>query len=703
MSQKGSSSNKIVNAIFALAILAVVVYLIVRHVGIFSNIALVMIGFGSVVLVHEFGHFIVAKLAGIKVEAFSIFMPPTLLGLQKTPAGLRIRLLPTFFSDEDEEPTEVEREAKPDSPAAEAGTEYRIGLIPFGGYVKMLGQDDIGPVKQIRDPRSFANKSLGARIAVVAAGVTFNIISAAIILMVVFLIGIDFPPPVVGGVIPGSAAARAGLQAGDEIVQIDGESEGLEFSSLVLAAALSDRGEAVPMVVERRDGSLENMKLLASEKPNEQRIREFGILPPQSLTIAEVADPNTLQQETGLLPGDRVVAARGETVSHHWQFEEVVRATFAPQVSVTAERSQPTGEPAQIETELPLSWMPSRGAVPTDPNLCHVYSMVPRLRVMQGPPPSQTGEPTLETGDIIVAVADVQNPTYGELREVTAAHEDQPLTMQVLRTDPNGIERTVEVAVTPKKESGSDRVIIGFVPELDAEHAVVAKTISVEGGVPRLDIPRGATITSVNGKAVESFYDIVAEARGWDGQPVTLEYQIAGQAEGLVTLQEPEAENAISIVSTTEIQLPFKQLERLYKASSPLQAIEMGYRRTVMFVGMTYITLKQLIAGLLSPQLLMGPVGIMVSSYQIVAREPLVYYAYFLGLIGASIAVLNLMPMPPFDGGLIVLMLIEKIKGSPLSEKAQGIVAYTGWIAILVLLIYVTFNDVIRTVRGFLS
>ncbi len=702
MSQKGSSSNKIGNAIFALAILAVVVYLIVRYLGIFSNVALVMIGFGSVVLVHEFGHFIVAKLAGIKVEAFSIFMPPTLLGLQKTPSGLRLRLLPTFFSDEEDEPTGVE-EAKPESPAAEAGTEYRIGLIPFGGYVKMLGQDDIGPVKQIRDPRSFANKSLGARIAVVAAGVTFNLISAAIILMVVFLVGIDFPPPVVGGVIPGSGAARAGLQAGDEIVQIDGESEGLEFSSLVLAAALSDPDEPVRLVVQRRDGSRENMELFASEKPNEQRIREFGILPPQSLTMAEIADPNELQQQTGLLPGDRVVAVDGEAISHHWQFEEVIRTVLAPQASITAERPTPGGEPERVNAELAMAWTPSMGAVPTDANLCHVYSMVPRLRVLQGPPPGQRGEPTLQTGDIIVAVADVQNPTYGELREVTAAHEGQSLTVQVLRADPNGIEQMVAVTVTPRKEPGSDRVIIGFVPELDAEHAVVAKTISVAGGVPTLDIPRGATITSVNGKPVTSFYDIVAEARRWDSQPVTLEYRIAGQAEGLVTLQQPDAENAIAIVSATEIQLPFKPLERLYKASSPLEAIEMGYRRTVMFVGMTYITLKQLIVGLLSPKLLMGPVGIMVSSYQIVAREPLVYYAYFLGLIGASIAVLNLMPMPPFDGGLIVVMLVEKIKGSPLSEKAQGILAYAGWIIVGTLLIYVTFNDVIRTVRGFLS
>ena len=79
--------------------------------------------------------------------------------------------------------------------------------------------------------------------------------------------------------------------------------------------------------------------------------------------------------------------------------------------------------------------------------------------------------------------------------------------------------------------------------------------------------------------------------------------------------------------------------------------------------------MKQLVAGLLSPKLLMGPVGIVVSSYQIVEGRPLVYYAYFLGLISASIAVLNLMPMPPFDGGLIVLMLVEKIKGSAAERK----------------------------------
>ena len=105
----------------------------------------------------------------------------------------------------------------------------------------------------------------------------------------------------------------------------------------------------------------------------------------------------------------------------------------------------------------------------------------------------------------------------------------------------------------------------------------------------------------------------------------------------------------------------------------------MGYRRTWTFIAQTYVTLTRLIGGLISPKNLMGPVGIITVSYQIVAQQPLVNYVYFLGLISATIAVINFLPIPPFDGGLIVLMLIEKVKGSALSERTQGILAYAGW------------------------
>jgi regulator of sigma E protease len=334
--------------------------------------------------------------------------------------------------------------------------------------------------------------------------------------------------------------------------------------------------------------------------------------------------------------------------------------------------------------------------------------MVPRLRVMLDQVSASDRADADNTrrllaGDIIVAVDEIENPTYLDLRETTTRFEDKPLAVKVIRADPNGVEQMTTVTVTPRREPTTGRVVIGFLPLLDAESTVVAQTVASEGGVAKLDIPRGARITAVNGQAVSSFYDIIREVRRWNGQQATLEYELDGESTGAVTLQTAQADRPIQIESTLLESLPFKVLEQVYRADSPIEAIKMGYRKTVMFIAMTYITLGQLIGGLLSPKLLMGPVGIVVSSYQIVAHQPLVYYAYFLGLISASIAVLNFLPIPPFDGGLIVLMLVEKVRGAALSEKAQGIVAYAGWVLVLMLLLYVTYNDIVRALSGFLS
>jgi len=97
----------------------------------------------------------------------------------------------------------------------------------------------------------------------------------------------------------------------------------------------------------------------------------------------------------------------------------------------------------------------------------------------------------------------------------------------------------------------------------------------------------------------------------------------------------------------------------------------------------------------------MGPVGILTFSYRIVAAQPFIYYIYFLGLISASIAVLNFLPLPPFDGGLTVLLLVEKIKGSALSVRTQEIIAYVAWGLVGSLMLYVTFNDILRLIFGF--
>ncbi len=689
MTDTAKTRMRLFNGVFWVAVAGVVVYLIARNIGVVSNVIVVLLGFGAVVLVHEFGHFIIAKLGGIKVEAFSIFMPPTLLGIRKTKAGFKFRVLPSFTAGKNEEPEEPPEE-----------TEYRIGVFPFGGYVKLLGQEDTGPVKQVDDPRSFARKPISTRIAVIAAGVTFNVISAALIFMVVFLVGIELMPPVVGGVAVGSPAAKAGLKPGDEVIEIDGMNKDLDFSSILIASALSDIGEVVPVTVRHQDGTIEKKQLVAKGSAGTS-LREFGIIPPRSLKIAPIEQSEILEERTKLRPGDRIVAVDGTDVSHIWEFDSVVGQMFTPTIKITAERQAADGA-ERIQTELPLDWPAAKnGEIETNADLSQVYSMVPRLRVAgvaaapaakakDGAEPAQR----LRVDDIILAAADLQNPTYKELRDITETHEGTPLPLTVLRMDANGVEQTLAITVTPKQERDTSRIVIGFAPALDAQHAIVANTISVDGA-PALEIPRGARIVSVNDKPVSSFYDVVREVRQWGNQEVTLRYQLDGQTEGGVTLKL--AQQIVGVEPKLSEAVPFMNLEKLYQAIGPLDALGMGYRRTVMFIAQTYVTLKQLLSGLISPKYLMGPVGIITFSYQIVKEQPLVNYAYFLGLISATIAVLNFLPIPPFDGGLVVLMIIEKIRGTALSERAQGVVAYAGWAMVLALLVYVTFNDIVRT------
>jgi regulator of sigma E protease len=704
MSESNDFFNKYFRVFMVIVIAIPVLLLAVLNIGVVGNVLLVLLGFGAVVLVHEFGHFVVAKSSGIKVEAFSLFMPPILLGVQRTENGIRFRILPEILTKKDDESGEgalgftVGRKGK----ASE--TEYRIGLIPFGGFVKMLGQDDTAAVKASDDPRSYANKPVHIRAAVLTAGVTFNVVSAVVIFMVAFLKGIDLPPAVVGGVLPNSPAAHAGLREGDEVVEIAGKAKDLDFSNIALEAALSGRDEKVPLRVRHADGEEEALSLIAEPLPNEP-MRGFGIVAPLDLTIANLAksDADELFQRTGLRPEDRIVAIDGRPVGSHWDLAEVVRDSLRPAVMLSVERVEDQGQMKTIEREVALEMSPAGNhAVESESALSHLYSMVPRLRIVgvlqKQDAQAEDADLFLQRDDVILAVGDVDNPTFKDLRDTVAQYKDKPLSVRILRGDANGAERSLTVTVTPRQVKGSERVLIGVELALDAQRPVVARTIAAEGGGAKLDIPSGAAITAVDGEVVSDFYDVIREIRRYPaGDRITMNWRLDEQTAGSVALNIDAGSEGIAIESAFSENIPFDNLKRTYKASGPVDAVAMGYRRTVMFVAQTYLTLKRLLGGLVSPKNLMGPVGIITFSYRIVSEQPLVYYVYFLGLISAVIAVFNFLPLPPLDGGLVVLLLVEKAKGSALTERVQTIVAYAGWALILTLILYVTFNDIVRS------
>jgi regulator of sigma E protease len=320
----------------------------------------------------------------------------------------------------------------------------------------------------------------------------------------------------------------------------------------------------------------------------------------------------------------------------------------------------------------------------------HIGGFIPRLKIItiESPDVNQI----LHKGDIIVRAADVANPTYQELRQATITYAGQDLKLTVIRNS-----ELIDATVSPKV--GKDgRAVIGIGVGLDVDNPIVAAV--ADANTSRLgDLPRGAEIVSVGGAEVKTFFDIAAALEKNRGKTVKVVYRSV--------LDEKKMDYAvgqygdISAVSPiTAYDLPFKPLRKLYRAENAVEAMQMGTRKTVEFIAQTYMTIKGLIVGSISPKSLMGPVGMIAASSKIIAEKDYIQYLNFMGIISACLAVMNFLPLPILDGGLVLMLIIEKIKGSPVHTKIQEWLVYVGLALIGGLFVLITYNDILRVFFG---
>jgi RIP metalloprotease RseP len=452
---------------------------------------------------------------------------------------------------------------------------------------------------------------------------------------------------------------------------------------------------------------------MAAKKMGGNPEKEFGIESPLSLKVAKVNDKKALLKATGLEPGDRIISVNGKVVEYYWQMEKIINNSYASSVSMLAERSSGRQKSELVKTTIPLKW-----PVETGSGLANVCSMVPRLRVLSASTPRQNiiyrilfniktllaqegiGQKPeryqlkLEPNDIIISAGDVKYPTYSELRNLTDSYENKDLPVTVLRTDSSGKQESVDIIVRPMRKG--KRVIIGFVPILDVEHPVVAKTLTNDSNAGQFTLPDGATIKTVNGTKVTDFLAVAKIIAQSTADKFDIRYVSTDGKESLAVLNIADNKKLINLVPTFVKEVPLALMEITHKADGPLEAVSMGFSKTVRMIMMTYESLKVLLSGQVGASSLTGPVGIIHLSYQIVSTQPLIYYVYIMAFLSVAIAVFNFLPLLPLDGGWALFLVIEKIKGSPVSPKIITAAVSFGWILIGALLIFVTFNDITR-------
>ena len=274
---------------------------------------------GSAVVLHEFGHFIVAKLFKIRVETFSVGFGPRIFGFKW------------------------------------GHTDYRFSAIPLGGYVKLGGDESNAPLEGASAPNippeeMFNLRPRWQRILVALAGPVMNILTAlAIPFAGAMMYGVPATPsPVVYYIQPGGAAAKAGLQQGDRIVSFNG-SENPSWDRINGDALLSP-GQPLPMVITRNGQQLPVTITPTSRSENGEAagfldfIPDYGGLP---VVVGDVAIGSPAA-DAGLKDGDRFISIGGENVKSSAQVTEYIRSHDAQPISMVVVRD---GANTQITTD----------------------------------------------------------------------------------------------------------------------------------------------------------------------------------------------------------------------------------------------------------------------------------------------------------------------------------------------------------------
>ncbi|MBL6754820.1 MAG: site-2 protease family protein [Planctomycetes bacterium] len=604
------------------------------------NVLQVVLGIGLVIFVHEAGHFLAARWCGARVEVFSLGFGPRLFGWKR------------------------------------GDTLFQVAAVPLGGYVKVAGEYSDG-TGATPEPGTLGTLSVPQRFLYFSGGVIMNVVFALVALPLVMLAGLPALQPLVGAPTPGMPAWEAGLPPGTVILEVNG-TEIVDFEHLVTAVALNGSEDAL-LEIQRPGEDPESITLTPSfdESLGFYRLGlPAGLSPDLSLAV----NPNGPAAAAGLASGDRLVAVLGQPEA--LRPEEQLRRAFEARAPVAVLVQSAAGVEREVLVEPRITTLDIKriGIGATSALVKSTRTTGPASGLLEG-----LG---LQGGDRFVKINGTPVWDVNSIRDaLLAANPGAALSAEVRR---DGALVTLQ-AVAP----AAPVLLLG-----DLEMSVIEDTsrIIVSPGSPAeaAGMLAGDQVVSVNGQATDTWPVMLETIQREVAAGRTLQLEVWRDAEVGGPMDELDVELVAAPVTIPDYGLRLDAARTVLKADGLGEALSSGFGATQRFLVDVWLQLKKMLfSDEISTRNLGGIISISVISFD-TASQGLPKLFFFLAILSINLAILNLLPIPILDGGHLLFLLIEGIKGSPVSERTFGYSQVVGMVMIMSLMVYVTYQDIVR-------
>ena len=686
------------------------------------SVIMVVLGISILVFVHELGHFLVAKWCDVHVQTFSVGLGPAIPGC-------------SFRWGE---------------------TTYKIGFIPLGGYVKMVGEG-ADESDGNDDPRSFKNKSVGQRMAIISAGVTMNIIFGFACFVYVYMThGEKRLPAVIDTTEVGSVAWQNGIHSGDVVHQI-GSKRDPYWEDFLFQVMNSVKGEKLDLVLGPPDvpeQSLAHLKVEPQRRDGDVK-PIVGVNHPHDLKLY----PEKFKKYTDLPVHKESAAAEAQPP---FEFGDEIVATTDP------------AQPDNLERVLPL---PPDPRTPDNPEHLDYFEFQKRLGLLAGkkmviqvrreksaqienlvvPPEFQYTIPGLvmEIGEVVAlrynSPAEKSGVEVHDVIEQVLVTDDQNRTTRYAMAQPRkaAAGTTTEEGLDPPRlpyqlskwaaaKSGARKVNLVVrrgsstqnmtldwddrwrfnhempmgprwstsIPGLGIAYQIntrVAEVLSdsraAELGFQPGDVVRAYRFKKPAKKGTDKleffpWFDL--KSNEW--AHVVRDGQDADDKELTIRIDREDQEIPLTLERDQKWPIADRGLIlmpelRLVKADTVGQALTMGWGRTWDFVTGIYGNLRSLATGRISfVDSVGGPITVAEAAYMM-ADEDNYQYILFLAIISINLAIVNFLPIPVLDGGHMVFLIYEKLCRRPASRQVRIATTYLGLALIVCLMIFVIYLD----------